>query len=254
MSEFECKACDMEFANKDELMEHKKAVHMVDHASAKSVSPKLFVLWGAIGGFLGALGMLVVMMIAGNAAAWPVTMLGVIGFAMTGGSPTAMSTMAVGLVLHLISSVVIGAVLGTLGFFLTRAGPVVNRFLAPVNLSRGATTGILGGIAVFLVYGLPMMMLMLEPALLKIATNMATMQIATMNPGMPSSQVAMMAASMAQTIVNGMIPGLIASFFVAHLVYGIVVGVTIGFGVCQSLRQSAHTHAPSVSNVASRAQ
>lgn len=257
MSEFECKACGIEFASKDELMDHAKEAHgggmPVGRVAAQKSSLQTFVLWGAIGGFLGALGMVVVMMVAGTMAGWPVTMLGVIGFALMGGSPTAMATIAIGLTLHLISSIIIGVVLGAVGYGLLRSSSALGK-LSPVNPVRGVSTGILGGIVILLVYGLPMLMLMLKPALLKIAMTMAAMQISAMNPGMPPSQVATMAASMAQTMVGNMMPGMLAAFFIAHLVYGALVGVAIGFGVRRSLQQAPAAPESKAVGRASRAQ
>jgi hypothetical protein len=173
--------------------------------------------WAALGGFVGAILMGIVMMIA--AAVMGVTPLimmlamgiGVLGLSPTGGIATAMG----GLILHLVDGVVIGLILAAISFG-------VKRFLFIDSVKRGAYIGLLAGFLVWLVFGLPVLLAVMPHAMVvAIAAPIAAAK------GVPISAVA-------PTVQSKLIPmmGPIAgAFLVAHLVYGLLWGVFIGYAV-----------------------
>ena len=184
--------------------------------------------WGALGGLLGGLGLAGVMGITGNLLGLPVTMLAVIAQAMLGISATSGGATGAGLAIHLVSSLLIGVVLAGAVVGLSRASSKFSRAFLPTSPGRIASTGLLGGFLVFLVFGLPLMFGVLVPTMQTLMTSMIEMM------GAPAS----MAPSMATTKLNGWMPGIVAGFFIGHLVYGLFVGTLVGAGIRLELRRT----------------
>ena len=182
--------------------------------------------WGALGGLLGGLGLAGVMAITGNLLGLPVTMLAVIAQAMLGISATSGGATGAGLAIHLVSSLLIGVVLTGAVVGLSRASSKFSRAFLPTTPGRIASTGLLGGFLVFLVFGLPLMFGVLVPTMHTLMTSMIEMM------GAPAS----MAPAMATTKLNGWMPGIVAGFVIGHLVYGLFVGTLVGVGTHLQLR------------------
>ncbi|PSN98318.1 hypothetical protein B9Q11_02485 [Candidatus Marsarchaeota G2 archaeon ECH_B_SAG-F08] len=221
-----CPVCKAGFSTMPALMEHVSKAHpqmaqtMGSHMEGREVTrakASTYFGWAALGGFVGAILMGIVMMIA--AAAMGVTPLimmlamgiGVFGLSPTGGIATAMG----GLILHLVDGVVIGLILAAISFG-------VKRFLFIDSVKRGAYIGLLAGFLVWLVFGLPVLLAVMPHAMVvAIAAPIAAAK------GVPISAVA-------PTVQSKLIPmmGPIAgAFLVAHLVYGLLWGVFIGYAV-----------------------
>lgn len=229
-----CEMCDAQFEDRSALMEHGQVVHSMSHPDlrdeAQRISPSRLLDWGALGGFVGGIAMGIVMMITGAMAMGNATvMMSAIGAALFGLPPTATTTALAGLVVHLFSSTLIGIVLAGTLYGASRASPRFRRALFVTGPKKGIGAGVLAGVVVFLIFGLPMMMFVVVPELVKISTDMMAMN--PMYAGMPMS----MLTAKAQSMLNSMMGGLLAAFFVAHIIYGIVLGVLVAYGVKRHL-------------------
>ncbi|SRR5579875_156210 len=225
-----CPVCKAGFSSMPALMEHASKAHpqmartmgsRMEGGEVMRVRAPTYFGWAALGGFVGAILMGIVMMIA--AAAMGVTPLimmlamgiGVLGLSPTGGMVTAMG----GLILHLFDGVVIGLVLAAISFS-------VKRFLLIDSLRRGVYIGLLAGFLVWLVFGLPILLAVMPHAMVEaIAAPIAAAK------GMPISAV----APKVQAKLMPMMGPIAGAFLVAHLVYGLLWGVFIGYGVSRRM-------------------
>lgn len=226
-SKYVCSVCGAEFAERDSLKAHSSRTHSEMPQTAASpgsaqgrkpsYEPSTYFGWAALGGFIGAIAMGIVMMIA--AAVLGVTPLimmlamgiGILGLSPTGGTATAMG----GLMLHLFDGVVIGLILAAIS-----AG--AGKLLLVYNVRRGVYIGLLAGFLVWLVFGLPILLAVMPHAMVEaIAAPIAVAK------GMPISAV----APMVQAKLMPMIGPIAGAFLVAHLAYGLVWGVFIGYGM-----------------------
>ena len=227
--EFACRECRMDFPTHEALQLHRETQHRTEppRTPARSVRAGRLLGWGALGGLFGGLGLAGVMAITGNLLNLPVTMLAVIAQAMFGISATSSGAMGAGLAVHLFSSILIGVVLTGAVIGLSRVSPKFAKAFFPSSAGRVASAGLLGGLLVFLVFGLPLMFGVLVPTMHTLMTNMIEMM------GAPPS----MASSLATTKLNGWMPSLFAGFFLGHLVYGLFVGTFVGVGTRLQLRR-----------------
>ncbi len=221
-----CPVCKAGFHSEPALMEHVSKVHpqmtqamgsRMGGIGVTGAKASTYFGWGALGGFVGAILMGIVMMIA--AAAMGVTPLimmlamgiGVLGLSPTGGMATAMG----GLILHLFDGVVIGLLLAAISFG-------VKRFLFIDSVRRGAYIGLLAGFLVWLVFGLPILLAVMPHAMVEaVAGPMAAAK------GVPVSMV----APMVKAKLVSMMGAMAGAFLVAHLAYGLLWGVFIGYAV-----------------------
>ena len=229
-AQYSCTACGAAFPSREALELHGGAAHGMRPRGnvAGSLRVSRLLGWGALGGLLGGLGLAGVMGITGNLLGLPVTMLAVIAQAMLGISATSGGATGAGLAIHLVSSLLIGVVLAGAVVGLSRASSKFSRAFLPTSPGRIASTGLLGGFLVFLVFGLPLMFGVLVPTMQTLMTNMIEMM------GAPAS----MAPAMATTKLNGWMPGIVAGFFIGHLVYGLFVGTLVGVGTHLQLRRT----------------
>ncbi len=178
-----------------------------------AVSTRAYVRWGAIGGFVGALFMALVMTVAGQAIVGDgIAVVCSMGVALIGLQATSTPTTILGLVLHFVAGTVIGIVVA----LVTLA--VRNRFkgrLAITNMRNGLGIGLLAGFAVWLVWGYPLMTYVFAPAIVQVMGMM-----------MPGSM--MMAEEEARAAVAS--TGFVLAWLVAHLVYGAFWGAITGIG------------------------
>ena len=219
-----CPACGMRLPTPQALRAHGQAMHPTSATpavAARSVRPGRTLAWGALGGFVGGLGLWVTMAITGKLLSLPVTMLGVIGQAMFGLSASSNSAIVAGLALHLVSSLLIGVVVSAVLLGLSRSSDRFSRAFFPATASRVASSGLLAGLVVFVAFGLPMLMGVLAPTMHSILTNMMEMLGAS-----PST-----ASVVATTKLDGLLPSILAGFFIGHLVYGLLVGAVVYGGV-----------------------
>ncbi len=232
-AKFACPACGMDFPTQAALELHAKTMHMHGTPSnpARSVRPARLLAWGALGGIIGGLGLAGVMAVTGNLLGLPVTMLAVIAQAMFGVSAMSSGATAEGLGIHLLSSVLIGIVLTVVVVGLSRASAGFSKAFFPTSGGRIVSAGLLGGLLVFLVFGLPLMFLALVPTMHTLVTGMIEMMGAS-----PS-----MASSMATTKLNGWMPSILSGFFIGHLVYGLLLAAFVFAGVRLQLRAAGRS-------------
>ena len=179
-----------------------------------AVSRASYLRWAALGGLLGGIAMAVVMMVAGQVLLGSgIAVVCSLGVAVFGGAPSSMATTVGGLVIHLISAIVIGVVLGLVSLALRSR---VRGSLAITNVKNGTGIGLLAGFAVWLVWGLPLMFVMLIPA-------METVMMAMPMNGMAPTQAELM------MMLQGVLLPLMAAWFLAHLVYGGIWGAVTGY-------------------------
>ena len=211
-----CSTCGASFEDEGQLMEHATKAHpvrtkplwppAVEHRSS-------YLRWAALGGLLGGIGMAVVMMIAGQALfdsgiAVVCSMGAVLLGAQAAGTPPGT---AAGFALHFVASIIIGVVVAVVTLALRHR--FHGRF-AIVNARTGTGVGLLAGFAVWLVWGLPLLFLVLAPAMVDVMGMM-----------MPGANGMMMAE---EELSAGM-GYLLVAWFLAHLVYGGIWGATTGY-------------------------
>jgi hypothetical protein len=202
-----------------QLEDHMASAHAMK-AGASRWPPKpstaRFLRWGAFGGFLGGIGLALVMMAAGQALLGSgVAVVCSMGVALIGLQATSTSTTILGLALHFIAAIVIGVVLAAVS--LAVGSRFANR-LAITNPRNGAAIGLVGGFLVWLLFGLPLMTFALAPALIQVNGMM-----------MPNNM--MTGEEEARAVLGG--AGFIGAWLAAHLLYGLIWGVTTGFGAAR---------------------
>ena len=179
-----------------------------------AVNRASYLRWAALGGLLGGIAVAVVMMVAGQVLLGSgIAVVCSLGVAVFGGSPSSMATTVGGLVIHLISAILIGVVIAlvTLG--------VRNRVrgrLAITNEKDGTGVGLLAGFAIWLAWGLPLMIVLLIPA-------METVMMAMPMNGMMPTQAGLM------MMLQGVMLPLMVAWLLAHLLYGGVWGAVTGY-------------------------
>ncbi len=177
-----------------------------------------FLRWGALGGFLGGIGLALVMLAAGQALLGSgVAVVCSMGVALIGLQATSTPTTILGLGLHFIAAIVIGVVLATIALLVRSR--FASRF-AITNPRNGAVIGLFGGFLVWLVFGLPLMTFALAPAMVQVNGMM-----------MPSNM--MMGEEEARAVLSG--AGFIGAWLAGHLLYGLIWGATTGFGTARKL-------------------
>ncbi len=175
-----------------------------------------FLRWGILGGFLGGIGLALVMLAAGQALLGSgVAVVCSMGVALLGLQSTSTPTTILGLVLHFIAASAIGAVLAAVA--LAVRGRLASRF-AITNARNGAGIGLLGGFLVWLVWGLPLMTFALAPAMIQVMGMM-----------MPGNM--MMGEAEAKAVLAGV--GFSGAWFAGHLLYGLIWGSTTGYGAAR---------------------
>lgn len=169
--------------------------------------------WSFLGGFVGAVLMVLVMLAAGMSMGMPqALLLRALGVGVLGIAPgNFMGTMLGGLVIHLITGTFI------IASILVAVTLAVKRQLLVTNAGRGLGIGLLAGAVVYFVWGLPMLYLVMAPGAVKAV-------VATMGVSM----------SMAKGMLMAKIGYVAAAFFFAHLVYGATWGALVGFGVSRA--------------------
>ncbi len=173
-----------------------------------------YLRWAALGGLLGGIAMAVVMMVAGQALLGSgIAIVCSLGVAVFGGAPTSMATTLGGLVIHFISAVIIGVAVALVTLFVRNR---VRGRLAITNAKNGTGIGLLAGFVVWLVWGLPLMFVLLIPA-------METVMMAMPMNGMAPTQAELM------MMLQGVMVPLMAAWLLAHLVYGGVWGAVTGY-------------------------
>jgi hypothetical protein len=188
-----------------------------------------FLRWGVLGGFLGGIGLALVMLAAGQALLGNgVAVVCSMGVALIGLQATSTPTTVLGLALHFIAASVIGLVLAAVA--LVVRGRLASR-LAITNPRNGAGIGLLGGFLVWLVWGLPLMTLVLAPAMVQVVGMM-----------MPGNM--MMGEEEAKAVLAGL--GFNGAWFVGHLLYGLIWGSTTGYGAARKATAGAATVARDV--------
>lgn len=178
------------------------------------VSRASYLRWAAVGGLLGGIATAVVMMVAGQVLLGSgIAVVCSLGVAVFGGAPSSMATTVGGLVLHFISAIIIGVVVAVVTLAVRNR---VRCRLAITNVKNGTGIGLLAGLAVWLVWGLPLMFVMLIPA-------METVMMAMPMNGMAPTQDELM------LMLQGVMLPLMAAWLLAHLVYGGVWGAVTGY-------------------------
>lgn len=215
-----CSVCGAAFETKQQLMDHAAKAHPMGTKPLwpPAVNRRSYLRWAALGGLLGGIGMAVVMMIAGqvlfNSGIAVVCSMGAILLgAQAAGTP---SGTGAGFVLHFVSSVLIGVVIAAVTL------AVRSRFggrLAITNVRNGTGVGLLAGFAVWVVWGLPLLFLLLAPAMVDV--------MGMMMPGASGM-------TMAMAELNAAMGYLLAAWFVAHLVFGGIWGATTGYAASHS--------------------
>ena len=211
-----CSICGGTFETKAELMDHATKAHPMGTRARwpPAVDRASYLRWGALGGLLGGIGMAIVMMIAGQALLGSgIAVVGSLGVAVSGGTASSMATIVGGLVIHLVAASLIGLVLAAVTLV---ARSHVRGRLAITNAKDGTGTGLLAGLVVWLVWGLPLMSGLLVPAMEKVMMSMPV-------NGMLPTQAELM------TMLQGVMLPLMAAWLVAHLVYGGIWGATTGY-------------------------
>ncbi|MGI0085860.1 MAG: hypothetical protein ACREBQ_12335, partial [Nitrososphaerales archaeon] len=182
-----------------------------------SLSNSTYLKWAALGGFVGAILMGLVMM--GGTASMGLgftAMMCAMAIAILGLNPAGgMATTIPGLMLHLIDGIIIGLIVVaiTLG---------VKRKLLITNTKNGLAIGLLAGFVVWLVFGLPILLFAMPPAMAQVAGMMMPMKA-----GMTMAQ----ADAEAMMMLQGMMGQLAGLFLVGHLFWGAALGTLVGFGV-----------------------
>ncbi len=220
-----CSVCGATFDTKAELEVHSRTAHAMGPAKPRwppTVSTARFLRWGAVGGFLGGIGLALVMMAAGQALLGDgVAVVCSMGVALIGLQGTSTPTTILGLGLHFVAATVIGVALSAIA--LAVRSRFASRF-AITNPRNGAAIGILGGFLVWLVFGLPLMTFALAPALIQVNGMM-----------MPSNM--MMGEEEARAVLSG--AGFIGAWLAGHLLYGLIWGATAGFGAARKASLNA---------------
>jgi hypothetical protein len=174
--------------------------------------------WGLLGGFTGAVLMVLFMLAAGMSMGMPqalliralgVSVLGIAAASFTG-------TMIGGLAIHLITGTFI------IASILVAVTLAVKRQLLITSARRGLGVGLLAGAIVYSVWGLPMLYLVMAPGAVKAV--MATMGVSM---------------AMAQGMLMMKIGYVAVAFFFAHLLYGASWGMLTGFGASRAAGSSS---------------
>ncbi len=210
-----CSICGAAFETKEQLLAHAGKAHPmpVKPLWPPALNRGSYLRWAALGGFLGGIGMAVVMMIAGQALfqsgiAVVCSMGAILLGAQVAGTPPGT---AAGFALHFVASIVIGVVIAAVTLLVrSRLGGR----LAITNARNGTGVGLLAGFAVWVVWGLPLLFFLLAPAMVDV--------MGMMMPGASSMM-------MAQEELNANMGYLLAAWFVAHLVFGGIWGATTGY-------------------------
>lgn len=210
-----CSVCGAAFETKDQLMRHAAQSHPSTTRPLwpPAVDRNAYLRWGVVGGILGGIGMAVVMMIAGqvlfDSGVAVVCSMGAIllGPAVAGTPPGT----AAGFALHFVAAAIIGLVLAAVT--LAVRGRVRGR-LAITNTRNGTGVGLLAGFAVWVVWGLPLLFLLLAPAMVEV--------MGMMMPGAGSMM-------MVQEELASKMGLLLGAWFLAHLVFGGIWGATSGY-------------------------
>ena len=133
-----------------------------------------------------------------------------IGLPVSGG----MSTVMGGLAIHLFD----GALLGLIGAGVTLG---LKKWFFVNGVRKGFLVGILAGVVLFIVFGLPVMMLSLEKSMvLAVSYYMASSSGMSVAAVMP----------MVKQKLTGMLPSVLGAFFFVHLLLGITWGAILGAG------------------------
>jgi C2H2-type zinc finger len=182
--------------------------------------------WGFLGGFVGAVLMVLFMLSAGMSMDLPqALLLRAIGVSVLGIAPADFTaTMLGGLVIHLINGTFI------ISAILVAVTLAVKRQLLVTNARRGLWVGLLAGAVVYFVFGLPMLYLVMAPGAVKAVAF--TMQLAS---GMTPTQ----AMPTVKAMLMMKIGYVAVAFFFAHLLYGASWGVLTGFGVSRAADSSS---------------
>jgi C2H2-type zinc finger len=177
--------------------------------------------WGILGGFIGAVLMVLLMLAAGTSMDMPqAVLLRALGVGVLGIAPADFTgTMLGGLAIHLINGTFIIAPI------LAAVTLAVKRQLLVTDAKRGLWIGLLAGAVVYFVFGLPMLYLVMAPAAVKAVAF--TMQLAN---GMTPAQ----AMPTVKAMLMSKIGYVAVAFFFAHLLYGASWGVLTGLGVSRA--------------------
>ncbi len=216
-----CQVCGATFQTREALMDHAAKAHPMGTKSRwpPAVDRGTYLRWAALGGLLGGVAMALVMMAAGQALLGDgIAVVCSMGVALIGLQATSTPTTVLGLVLHFIAAIIIGVVIATVTL------AVRNRFagrLAITNAKNGTAVGVLAGFAVWLVWGLPLMLFAMAPAMVKVMAMM-----------MPGSNM-MMAEQDSMMMLQSVFGLFIAAWLVAHLAYGAVLGATTGYAAAK---------------------
>jgi hypothetical protein len=169
------------------------------HASSHTINGKS-IAFGAIGGFVAGLVMAPFIMITAILAGMPPdTMLIAMGL-MFGPSSSKDIAMMVGFGMHMLTSILIGIIFGTVT-------SLVKKFWL-TGFGKGIVEGLITGMIAFVVLFIPISMGVMPPILMKMAMQM--------NPTMTQEQtMGMMQQNMPMMIGIGILE---------HLVYGAVLG------------------------------
>ncbi len=220
-----CSVCGATFETVSQLDDHEAKAHPMGAARPRwppTLSRSRFLRWGALGGFLGGIGLALVMLAAGQALLGSgVAVVCSMGVALIGLQATSTPTTILGLGLHFVAAIVIGVVLAAIA--LAVRGRLASRF-AITSPRNGAVIGLLGGFLVWLVFGLPLMTFALAPAMVQVNGMM-----------MPSNM--MMGEEEARAVLSG--AGFIGAWLAGHLLYGLIWGVTTGFGAARKATLTA---------------
>lgn len=181
-------------------------------------SSSTYFRWSFLGGFVGAILMVVVMLIAGMSMGMPqALLLRALGVSVLGIAPgDFMGTMLEGLIIHLITGTLI------IASILVGVTLAVKRGLLVTNAKRGLWVGLLAGAVVYFVWGLPMLYLVMAPGAVKAV-------VATMG----------VSKAMAMGMLSTKIGSVAAAFFFAHLIYGASWGTITGYGAGRKASLSA---------------
>jgi hypothetical protein len=200
-----------------------------DKAAVPSTGSRIFnstyLRWAALGGFVGAVFMALIMIGAGQALTGDgVAIMCSMGVALIGLQPTSAATTSLGFVIHFVMGIVIGSILAV-------ATLAIRRRLLITNAKSGLFIGLLGGFVVWLVLGLPMMLVVFSPAMVKVMVMMSPMSTSSTADMMKAESDAMM-------MLNSVMGPLIAAWLVAHLVFGGVWGVITSRGARASVTRA----------------
>ncbi len=185
------------------------------NSNGRTVNYRKYVGLSVIAGLIGALVMGLVM--TGILAAMGMPALAMmmalgltIGLPVSGGISTVMG----GLAIHLFD----GAFLGLIGAGVTIG---LKRWFFVDSAKKGILVGLLAGVVLFVVFGLPVMVLSLEKAMV-----LAVSYYVASSSGMPITAV----MPMVQQKLMAALPSIMGAFFFVHLLLGLTWGIILGAG------------------------